>query len=77
MIKRKRLINENTKSDFMNDIQRVTWDEVFESNDANDSYNNFIQIYSSLYDRHFPYVERRIKTKRLCPWMTPEIHDQL
>ena len=37
----------------------------------------FIELFSTLYNEHFPYVERRVRPTKRCHWMTAELKEEL
>ena len=52
----------------------ISWDSITNPSDANKAYDNFIYIFSSLYDKCFP--KKKIKSKlqkHNNSWITKEI----
>ena len=50
--------------------RNVIWDSITNSSDTNKAYDNFIEIFSSLYDECFP--KKKIKLKP-CKYNNPQI----
>ena len=40
------------------------------SNDVHTSYNNFVNLFTNLYDKHCPFKEKRVYNNDLKPWFT-------
>ena len=52
-------------------LENINWDQFLPSNAPNEAYNNFLKIFSDLYDIAFPKKEIEIKSKYLNnPWIT-------
>ncbi len=51
-----------------NDFEAVDWEPVYNTNDVNVALNNFHGVVKTIFDRHAPFIVRRIKGKS-CPWM--------
>ena len=59
---------------FKDALNNTDWGLVISSNDANVCYNNFITLFSSLFNRYCPVVDKKVKTKHVQkPFITPEI----
>ena len=55
-------------------LRAVSWDSVTKFSDTNNAYNNFIEIFSSLYDDCFPKKEIKLKPQKYNnPWITKGI----
>ena len=50
----KRDFNENTLTLFKQNLFETSWDSVKKIDDSNESYNKFLKIFSSLYEKYFP-----------------------
>ena len=73
IIQRRRINDENIAY-FKRKLLEINWDSVLNFSNPNDSYNNFINIFSKLYDDMFPIKVITIKTKSwLRPWITKGI----
>ena len=57
------------------DLKRQTWADVLNTSDPNTSYNNFLTIFTELYDKHCPIKLSPIKRKKTQdkPWITKGI----
>ena len=53
---KKRQINKENLDKFKLNLQTVNWDEITNSTDADDCYDKFWALYSTLFDLHFPWV---------------------
>ena len=52
----------------------VSWDSITNSSDTNKAYDNFIEVFSSLYDEYFPKKKIKLKPQKYNnPWITKEI----
>ena len=65
-----RKISDQSINSFKNELNRLDWHDVYESNNVNSAYDIFIKIFKNLYDKHFPIVERKLKRRRRKPWVT-------
>ena len=61
------LISSNVNN-MNNDFEAVDWEPVYNTNDVNVALNNFHGVVKTIFDRHAPFIVRRIKGKS-CPWM--------
>ena len=67
----KRDFNENTLTLFKQNLFETSWDSVKKIDDSNESYNKFLEIFSSLYEKYFPLTKVKLKPKRKnSPWIT-------
>ena len=67
----KRQINDQSINYFINLISEVDWNVIKETNDANKAYDCFLKLFLDKYEKAFPKLEFKIKTKNLLsPWMT-------
>ena len=70
----RRDLSNNSVEKFKYKLRTVSWDSITNSSDTNKAYDNFIEIFSSLYDECFP--KKKIKLKPLKynnPWITKRI----
>ena len=73
-----RLITEQAKCKFRNDLESINWEPVTRACDANEpslAYNLFLDRYKNLYDLAFPIIHRvgRKGRNHKQPWMTPAL----
>ena len=55
-------------------LRNVSWDSITNSSDTNKAYENFIELFSSLYDRCFPKKKIKLKPQKYNnPWITKGI----
>ena len=55
-------------------LRTVSWDCITNSSDTNKAYDNFIEIFSSLYDECFPRKKIKLKPQNYNnPWITKGI----
>ena len=75
VLRKYRNYNENAITSFANKISNISWDNIIAPNDTNLSYNNFMNIFGSLYNEYFPLITKRIKiiNNRYKPWITSGI----
>ena len=70
----KRKININNISSLGTELSQTDWNNVLQSDSANESYNNFISKFTDLYNKHLPKVKTKInKRKDAKPWITSGI----
>ena len=49
----------------------MDWELVYQTENANEAYEVFLKLFIKQYEKAFPKVEIKIKTKSLLsPWMT-------
>ena len=59
---------------FKDDLRITSWDSVFLNDDPQGSYENFNNIYLSLFNKNFPLITKFIKVKHINkPYITPDI----
>ena len=69
-----RKINTKNISSLALDLNQTNWNDVLQSNSADESYNKFISLFSELYDKHLPITKKRInKRSESKPWITTGI----
>ena len=55
-------------------LRTISWDSITNSSDTNKAYDNFIEIFSSLYDECFPKKKIKLKPRKYNnPWITKGI----
>ncbi len=70
----KRKLNTNNISALGVELSQTNWNDVLQSNSANESYNCFITKFTDLYNKHLPLVKTKInKRKEAKPWITTGI----
>jgi len=60
----KRQINETNMHNLKAALQNANWAGVLSDNDVNSSFNKFWEIFSSLYDLHFPKIHMRFNRNK-------------
>ena len=64
----------NSIETFKQKLREVNWDEVKQSNNANESYTKSFRICTSLYEKCFPKFKIKLnQRKNLSPWITKSI----
>ena len=69
----KRIINYSNMKTFTDKIKSMSWENVLSRNDTTESYNEFLEIFSTAYEEIFPLTKKKIKNnidKSKSPWMT-------
>ena len=62
---------ENTFNCFKQALFETSWDSIKNLKEPNEAYNNFLDIFTELYQKHFPIRKIKIKPKRApSPWIT-------
>ena len=74
-IKSCRDINNNVNLNKFNErLVHYGWHLALNSLDVNIAYDNFISVFSSIYNECFPIIHKKIKTLNYSkPWITPAI----
>ena len=56
-------------------MRNTSWDTVVAPDDAGASYTNFVCIFFSEYDKHFPIVTKRVQliNGKHKPWITTAV----
>ena len=67
----KRLVDECTMTNYVNEIAKVNWEAIEQENDPNVAYNLFIDSVTKLYDKCCPIKKVKIlNNKGHKPWLT-------
>ena len=68
----RRDINPRTLSIFQLELKNCKWNDIYQYNDPNAAYNNFLDKYSTIYNSSFPLKEISRKKAKLIskPWIT-------
>jgi hypothetical protein len=70
----KRNINKTNIDSFKAELNHLNWNDIMSNSCANDSYNEFINIFTELYNKHFPKVTKKInKRQQSKPWISSGI----
>ena len=69
---KKRIINYENMKKFKNELKDIDWTQIYEIDDVNDCYDNFMSMFHSLYDKCFPeiVIKQDSKCKFKKPWLT-------
>ena len=57
---KKRFFSDKSKESFIQDLQKINWEELNISNCTNTLYKHFIKIYSNIYDKNYPLLETKV-----------------
>ena len=70
---KRRLYNKNNLDKFKIDLQRLSWDDVLETEDVDTCYEKFWGHYSRLHDLHFPLTASKFNKNyhKISDFMTP------
>ena len=64
----------NSIETFKHKLREVNWNEVKQSNNANESFAKFSEICTSLYEERFPKFKIKLNEReKLSPWITKGI----
>ena len=70
----KRNYSSNSIETFKQKLREVNWNEVKQSNNANESFAKFSEICTSLYEERFPKFKIKLNEReKLSPWITKGI----
>lgn len=74
IIFKRKINNENNKSNLIRELKKTNWAEVYETKDPNSKFNNFDKTFRSIFDKNFPLKRIKIKNKCTKPaWLTKGI----
>jgi len=65
-----RIYSEKNISRFKTEMSNISWEDVYTCEGTNAAYNNFIQLYSSIYNKCFPLVQKSRKRCKDKKWIT-------
>ena len=65
-----RIFSDKNKEKFYTMLQSVSWDMIFNQNDTNTAYNNFIEIITEAYKKSFPTTRLSRRRSKDKPWIT-------
>ena len=65
-----RLFSENNLALFKHELQNADWSSVNYASDVNESYGNFISIFTKFYNKCFPLTKLSRKRAKDKPWIT-------
>ena len=69
-----RIFSDDNLNNFKYDLAEISWDLVMNTSDVTVAYSNFELIYRSLYDKHFPLINKIVCNKNNDkPYITHEI----
>ena len=68
-----RNLSEYNITSFLHCLSHEQWFEVFEENDINKMFNNFLKVYIRYHQSNFPVVKRYTSIHTLSPWITKGI----
>ena len=67
-------ISSTNVENFKKDLVSVDWDIVYSSRDCNESFDRFINILKTLYDKKLSYKKGKLKCKaNVPPWMSKSL----
>uniref|UniRef100_A0A669B1C7 Reverse transcriptase domain-containing protein n=1 Tax=Oreochromis niloticus TaxID=8128 RepID=A0A669B1C7_ORENI len=70
----KRTINEEAIHAFNFDLAQQDWSSVYDESDVDKAYDNFLDIFTMLNNKHCPVNEHKTKKKKIkSPWLTKGI----
>jgi hypothetical protein len=59
---------------FVSDAYSLPWDSIYSMDNVDDMVNTFNRLLLSLYDKHAPKINRKVR-RRPSPWITTEIRN--
>ena len=69
-----RKINTKNITSLAAELNYTDWNDVLNSNSADESYDKFISSFCTLYDKHLPKCKKKVSKRReIKPWITPGI----
>jgi hypothetical protein len=70
----KRIIKDSNIQSFTNEIKCISWENVLSNNNSAESYNEFFDLFSNVYEKNFPLTKKVFKKKltkiKAHAWMT-------
>ncbi|MEM6812713.1 MAG: reverse transcriptase family protein, partial [Pseudomonadota bacterium] len=62
--------------DLRNDLRETNFDAVFSDSNPNTAWNNFQSILRTTFDRHAPFISKKVKTEKSA-WLNRELKQQM
>ena len=72
----KRDINKMDHTEFSNQLQSISWDDVLSLNDAEEAYSVWASKFKDVLDTHAPIRKKRVRHRK-SPWMNKDILDSM
>ncbi len=67
----RRVRTEQSINSFKNDLLTQSWDAIYQSNNIDSAYEEFLKIFTTLYNKNCPIKQYTKKIKKAeCPWLT-------
>ena len=67
-------ISRNNMQNFKEDLTNVDWNRVYECNNCNEAFNEFMYTVKSLFDKNCPVKKIKVKSRDdVPPWLTKSI----
>jgi hypothetical protein len=57
----KRIITDSQIKTFTGIMESTSWENVFSSNNATESYDGFFDVFSTVYEKSFPQTKKKVK----------------
>ena len=72
----RRLRSDESMNAFKNDLLAQNWDDIYRLQDINSAYEEFLRIFTSLYNKNCPIIRCSKKVKySVCPWITRSLQN--
>ena len=68
--------NFNTEH-FLSDLANSSLENIYQIRDPDDAAEFWINTFSSIYNKHAPFVKKRVRHMTKPPWITKEIDDEI
>ena len=62
-----RLYNDQTIATFRCSVDKIVWDDVYECQDPEENYMMFLNKITQAYDKAFPLVKKKTRSKKYKP----------
>lgn len=68
--------NFNTE-EFLSDLAKSSFDNIYQIRNPDDAADFWIDTFSSIYNKHAPFIKKRVKHRTKPPWITKEIDAEI
>ena len=59
-----RCMSETNYCNFNDELNQLSWNDIYSITDVNEAYEKFMVIVKELYDKHFPLKQIKVKGKK-------------
>ena len=64
------------EQDFLSDLVNSQLNHIYQIRDPNIAADHWLNVFMSVYNKHAPFIEKRVKQETKPPWITKEIDEE-